>query len=194
VTQPRKPRKRKEQAVVQVGVHGVVVKAKVSPADIGEPTPKNWKQVWKLVHGHLMKLCVDAVGLVADVLGGARRLVRGLADIPPAVAKRIEKAQVQADRAEEKRQEQVAAGQREALPAPIAADRVEDVLADFRAKGLAAAVVKVGDAIAVVAVRPELLEEAVAAARQALLAPSQDDSSTEKIIEQEKIIEHLEGD
>jgi hypothetical protein len=56
------------------------------------PQPKDWEDVACRIKSHLMSIAESSVGLLAETISSLRVLVRGIGNIPPAVAKRIERA------------------------------------------------------------------------------------------------------
>jgi hypothetical protein len=117
-----------EKTGIQVDLYGI--KAHVQPVETGEPTPKTWADVGQAVNAKLKSIAVNLPGLVDDMIVGGRKLVRGLAQIPAALARRIDRAHEKADRVEAVRQEKMEAG---SLPPPAAEDtidRLESLLLD----------------------------------------------------------------
>jgi hypothetical protein len=169
-----KPKKDEQpDSFVQVDAYGVKVKAPLGGKGKGGERPKDWKDVWKRVNGHLMRLAADCFGLAADVVDTARRLAQsigkfasGASKVPDALAKRIEKGQQKADVREEKRQ--LAASdpksQDKALPSSVdAREGLHAALERIQAKGGCAVIVEVKDMLqAIVAVKEEQLAETVA--------------------------------
>jgi hypothetical protein len=157
-----------------IQVDGYKVKVHVRPAETGEPTPETWGEVARSVNEKLKALAVSSVGLVVDVVEGSRRIVRGLAEIPAAVAHRIDRAHVKADREEAIEQEKA---ESRAMPPPLpaaAVDRVEEILLRLQAEGTAVEIHELEDGRqAILIVKPEDRQIAAAIAGRALPSPSQ---------------------
>jgi hypothetical protein len=163
-----------EKTGIQVDIYGIKIKGPLRPADTGEPQPETWKDVAHAVHRHLKSLAVHLFGLPDDVLDAARKLVRGLSELPGALARRIDRAHENADRGEAKRQLKVAAG----LPAPSpteALDNLEAGLLALQAEGAAVEIRELEDGrTALIIVKPEERQIAAELAAKALPAPQQE--------------------
>ena len=94
-----------EEHLLQVELHGIKVKGKPSPAT--EPIPRTWGEVSDHVKQSMMRLAVEPLALVADVLSGARSIVRGVAALPAALGARLAMSQQKAVDLEEDHQRQV---------------------------------------------------------------------------------------
>jgi hypothetical protein len=137
-----------------------------------EPTPKDWKGVWKKVQAHLRRIALAPTGLVADALDCARSLVRRIGGLPPATGARVDRARRKADKDEAERQRLVEEGVQQPPPAPAAADNLQALLAALQARGLSVALRELeGGGFLIAVVRPGL-EAAVEGAVHLLQAPT----------------------
>jgi hypothetical protein len=93
-----------EDVPIVVEAYGFKVNAKSQPEDLGEQIPVSWRDVPSRVNQHLMRIAVAPTRLLAEVLEGATRLIRGVSRIPTAIANRMQRAHVEADAIEEKHQ------------------------------------------------------------------------------------------
>jgi Bacterial RNA polymerase, alpha chain C terminal domain len=114
---------------------------------------------------------VNFVGFFNDIILASRKFVRGLAEIPSAAARRIDRAHDQADRNEGIKQEKIKAKQ---LPAPDStkvADQIEDFLGTLQAEGVCVEYRELENGVpAIVLVRPELRDDSIRLAQAALLS------------------------
>lgn len=146
---------------------------------VGTGQPKSLGELGERVKRSLYAVIDGLCALPADLIDGARRIVRQVPEYVPelvksflvspriseAIAKRIERA----DRQEGKAQEKAAEG----APVPdraAAEERLQAVLAGFRAKGLHVELTEVDGVPTLVVVRPELAD----AARALAAAPTPD--------------------
>jgi hypothetical protein len=163
-------KKRRRQAGIQVD--GYKIKADIRPAEVGEPAPRTWREVGAAVNAKLMKIAVDTFGVLGDSLEGLRKCIRGLAEIPAAFARRVDRAHERADRLEGTRQEKLEARQ---LPPPDTTrvvDQLEGFLRQLQSEGIPVEVRELEDGTpAIVIVRPELQSVAARATRAALPSP-----------------------
>lgn len=90
---------------IVVDAYGIKVTLKSRPDDLGEQEPSSWRDVPSLVNRHLIRIAASPTRLIAEVLEGATRLVRGLSRIPGSVANRMQSAHTEADSREQLRQE-----------------------------------------------------------------------------------------
>lgn len=90
---------------IAIDAYGVKVTLKSRPDDLGEQAPSSWRDVPALINKHLIRIAVSPTRLVAEILEGATRLVRGLGRIPSSVASRMQRAHTEADSRERQRQE-----------------------------------------------------------------------------------------
>lgn len=97
---------------ISVDSYGIKTELQLEPGEGGE-RPENWKEVRRRCSIHIMRVCVDSVGFIADSMGFLRRLInsadqtiKGLSRIPGALAERIGRAHDRADVEEAKRQQQ----------------------------------------------------------------------------------------
>lgn len=164
-------KKRRRRRGIQVDAYGI--KADLRPVETGERPPKSWRQVRKDVNATLMSITVDAVRGIHDLILGTRKFIRGLAEIPAAVARRVDRAHDLADRKEGIRQEKFEAKQ---LPAPDTSKVVEQLEALFeelRAEGALVEPHDLGDGrTGILLVPPEVRDAAAQLARAALPAPA----------------------
>ena len=167
MSQFESPDEQNEQAGIQVDLYGI--KTKIQPTETDEPPPRTWKETLAGVNHHLMRLTRDIVGFVADVPTKGREVLRGIATMPAAVARRVAGAHQQADRREDRRQDELETGAAPLPPASEAASALEDKLLALRAQGYAVELRKLGQGRWEIAiVRPEHLEHAHELAQQAL--------------------------
>jgi len=94
VSKPEEP----EREPIEVDLYGIRVPLKPKP--YREVDPDSWPEVWRRVHASLRGIVTNVVGLINDVLLGARSVVRGIGDLPDAVQHRVRGAHDRADRAE----------------------------------------------------------------------------------------------
>ncbi len=157
-----------------IQVDGYKIKAHLRPVETGEPTHETWAEVAQSVNAKLKSIAVDSVGLVADVVEGSRRIIRGLADIPAAVARRIDRAHEKADRVEALEQVKV---ESRALPPPSPADAmnyVKEFLLGLQAQGKTVGIRDLEDGrVAIVIVKPEDQQFAAEVVAKALPGPGQ---------------------
>jgi hypothetical protein len=107
----------RDEIPIVVDGYGIKVTLKARPDELGEPTPTSWKDVPYQVNRHLMRIAAAPTRLIAEVLEGAARIVRGLSRIPSSVASRLQRAHIEADARESKNQEAITgAPQRELAP------------------------------------------------------------------------------
>jgi hypothetical protein len=173
-TEEPQVRVEKDSRLAGVQVDGLKIKVDdLRPVEIGESTPKSWIDVRGAVHAKLKNIVVHIVGLVEDVVVGARKFVRGLAEIPAATARRIDRAHDRADRKEGIEQEKFEARQ---LPTPDSekvTDQIEDFLNRLRAEGVCVEYRELDYGVpAIVLVRPELRDDAARLAQVALPPPA----------------------
>jgi len=95
---------------IVVDAYGVKVTLKSRPDDLGEQKPSSWRDVPSLVNRHLIRIAASPTRLVAEILEGAARLVRGLSRIPSSVAGRMQSAHTEAEIASSTIQGQSAPG------------------------------------------------------------------------------------
>lgn len=93
-----------EDVPIVVEAYGFKVTARSRPEDLGEQIPVSWRDVPGRVNQHLMRIAVAPTRLLAEVLEGATRLIRGVSRIPSSIANRMQRAHVEADASEGKRQ------------------------------------------------------------------------------------------
>lgn len=93
-----------EDVPIVVEAYGFKVNTKSRPEELGEQVPASWRDVPRRINQHLMRIAVAPTRLVAEVFEGATRLVRGVSRLPSACANRIQRAHVEADASEERRQ------------------------------------------------------------------------------------------
>ena len=153
---------------IQLDIYGVKVKLK--PGEVREDRPASWSDVGRRVNQHLMNLATGVVGLLDDVVMAARSIVRGVARVPDAVTKKIEKAHEESDRREEAEQRKVESG----IPISKAPDNarrnLENLLNRQKLKGNHVKVQDVGGGRWLIAiVKPEAGELTTDLARRSLL-------------------------
>lgn len=140
------------------------IKVRLRPGSLGEESPASWKDVANQVNGHLMRLAAGSTRLLAEVVEGATRLVRGVSSMPSALVRRIEKFHVIADVHEEIVQEELDRGAPAASP-ENALKNLEAILNRYHAEGLVATLhIDENGRPIIVVVRPEhglLAEEIV---------------------------------
>jgi hypothetical protein len=100
---------------VAVDVYGI--KANVRAGDLGEPHPTSAREALRQMRGHLLRIVVGSTRLIAEVLEGATRLIRGTTALPGSLATRLHDAHTRADHREEQLQEAVREPVR-LIPAP----------------------------------------------------------------------------
>ena len=66
-----------------------------TPGDLGEEPPASWRQVWRQVHRHLMRLVSGLPRLLAEAVEGVTRLARST--IPREAAAKVEAAHAEAE-------------------------------------------------------------------------------------------------
>jgi hypothetical protein len=94
-----------DEVPIQIDAYGI--KLRGAPKDTGEPTPATWGAVWAQMNEHLRRIAVGSTGVIAEVLEGGIRIVRGISSLPGAVSDRIRGAHGKADAVEEQRQAEV---------------------------------------------------------------------------------------
>ena len=167
-----KPDDEQEKAPIQIDLYGV--EARGTPRGDGEPQPKTWREVWDSVHTSLKSTVADTFKLVALVPRGLGNAIRGICNIPVELAQRIARTHAKVDRAESSSKKLL-----EAHPPPPDYDPSAEILkalTALQAKGLIVGfrVNPESNVIEIMAVRPELVEEA-----QKLIAQASEDSITE---------------
>jgi hypothetical protein len=95
----------RDEAPLIVEAYGFKVNIKSRPDDLGEHPPSSWRDVPSFINQHLMRIAVAPTRLVAEVLEGATRLIRGLSRIPSSVANKLHRAHFEADAVEKQRQQ-----------------------------------------------------------------------------------------
>jgi hypothetical protein len=152
-----KPDSSSEDVPIVVEAYGFKVNVKSRPDDLGEP-PASWMDVPRRVNEHLMRIAVAPTRLVAELLEGATRLIRGVTRIPSAIANRVQRAHTEADASEWVRQEIAAEDKRRQLnsdvipaqlttdipeedKAAIAINQIQSILQKYTAKGLDAYII-----------------------------------------------------
>jgi hypothetical protein len=167
-----------------IQIDGYTVKARIVPARTGDPIPKSWSEVWRMVNAKLMSIAFNLVGLVDDIIVGSRKLVRGLTTMPRKAARRVERSHAIADRVEAIAQEKA---EKEPAPESLAAeaaDRIESLILRKQAEGYAAEIVDLGDGRqALVFVKPEERALIGPLIRKALPAPAEAGGETSRTIE-----------
>jgi len=157
-----------------IQIDGYKIKAHIRPVETGEPTPKTWAEVWQSVHAKLKLIAVNLVGVVEDAVVGTRKLLRGLAEIPAATARRIDRAHEKADREESIRQEKVESKVLPPPPPEDAMDCLKGLLLGLQANGVPVEIRDLGDGRqAIVIVKPEDRQIAAKLAAKALPGPGQ---------------------
>jgi hypothetical protein len=96
-----------ERIPLAVDAYGFKVNVQSRPDELGEQVPLSWKEVPKRVNQHLMRIAVAPTRLIAEGFEAATRFIRGVGKIPNSVARRMERAHVEADANEAQRQERV---------------------------------------------------------------------------------------
>lgn len=134
-----------EEFHVQIDLYGTKIKAGGRPVADQTTPPETWREVVSRINIHLMELAVAPFGIVAAGADGTQNLLRGLGAM---FTRRVEKAQSEADRREEKKQEQLLLTEQEKtvelLPAPAedaqveenARDQFERLMAELKDKGV----------------------------------------------------------
>ena len=132
-----------QQAYVQIERFGI--KTRLAPVADQTTPPKTWGEVLPRINTHLKELAVAVFGIPAAAADGLQNLLRGL---PAMFTRRVEQAQTEADRREEKKQEQLLLTEQEKtvelLPAPAedaqveenARDQFERLIAELKDKGI----------------------------------------------------------
>jgi hypothetical protein len=95
----------RDDVQIVVDAYGIKTTLKARPDDLGEPPPASWKDVPYQINRHLMRIAAAPTRLIAEVLEGATRIVRGLSRIPSSVANRLRHAHIEADARESQCQE-----------------------------------------------------------------------------------------
>lgn len=135
-----------EDPYVQIDVYGIKVKAGGRPVADQTTPPRTWREVASRINRHLMEWAVAPFAIVAAVADATQNLLRGL---PAMFTRRVEQSHSEADRREEKKQqEELLLGEREKavdlLPAPTedspveenARDQFERLKVEFKDKGI----------------------------------------------------------
>lgn len=94
-----------QEITTVIDAYGIKIPVKTRRESLGEPAPSSWSEVSQQVRQHLMRIAAAPTRLVAEILEGATRLVRGLGQIPGALASRLDHAHDQADQREGQRQQ-----------------------------------------------------------------------------------------
>lgn len=142
-----------EDVPVVVEAYGFKVELPHRPETLGERAPDSWRDVPAQVNRHLMRIVAAPTRLIAEVLEGVTRLVRGLSRMPDSVASRMEYAHREADKTERQRQELVTGTEQSELTsgaphgaltsdpsspdtATLALDQIQKILQKYIARGL----------------------------------------------------------
>jgi hypothetical protein len=167
VTAPKKkPKKRRKKAVFQADLYGIAMQHGSQPAKL-ERKPSSWHEVWQRIDRHLRALADGSFALLVDIVDGARKVVRGVTSLPPvalAVLARIAAGHKKVDEEQAKKEEAV---KTQAVPSPTRPDalsRIEVLLQQFQAEGKAVQLIEVEGGWAIVVVRPDRVEAAIAVA------------------------------
>jgi hypothetical protein len=147
-----------EDVPIVVEAYGFKVSAKSRPDDLGEQLPVAWRDVPHRINQHLMRIAVAPTRLIAEVFEGVTRVIRGVSRLPSAVVNRMQRAHVEADASEERRQAIALDAMRHQLPpsetqaqittdipdedkAALAISLIQAVLQKYTAKGFDAYIV-----------------------------------------------------
>ena len=164
-----------------VDVYGVKGRSKLPPIQGGEQ-PESLRDLGRRVWRSLLKVCNDAVGLLADTFDAGRSVVqgiggffKGLGTLPGAAAKWIAQGREQADKAEAKKQLEHQSRPALAAPGPASLQAAHEIekrllakLAELREMGVGVELVQRGDAWVVALVLPEQRDAAVILGAQEL--------------------------
>lgn len=128
-----------DRPAIVIDPYRVILHAR--PSDLGDPSPRAWREVASQVNSHLMRIATGPTRLIAEILESATRIVRGIARVPDAVANRVDRAHGDADAIEGK-------AQKELLHASLhpasdeALTTIRSVLTRYRVRGHHAEVVR----------------------------------------------------
>jgi hypothetical protein len=153
---------------IQLDIYGIKVKLK--PGEVREDQPTSWREVGNRVNRHLMSLAGGLVGFLDDVVMAARSIIRGIARVPEAITKKIEKAHEESDRREDAEQRKLDSGALVPKTPGEARRSLENLLNRQKLRGNYVKVEDLGDGQWLIAVvRPEVGELTTDLAKRALL-------------------------
>lgn len=130
----------------------------VRPAELEQPPPEHWGDVWNRFNRSMMRITAGLPTFVAEAIEGMTRAIRG-ATMPEEVEQKVFQAHAEADIQEEDLQSGLA---RRGVPPTEAIQRLPDLLRQLQAQGQKVHVEHRGDGTIVISVvRPDLEAEAV---------------------------------
>jgi hypothetical protein len=150
-----------------IGLNIYGIKATVRPGEV-PPPPKNLRDLKTRACQYLLAFADGCMALLPDGITAGRGLLRGIARLPLALARRIEVSTEAADKAEASRQE-VSVAAKNPILKNTAIDHLRDVIDELRAAGIPVEVHKIENQKVVFTLTPpDVAPLALAEAKEAI--------------------------